>query len=36
MSQRIHDDFLDADRLSLDYLISECIWDPADNKLGKR
>jgi len=22
---------LNADRLSLDYLIAECIWDPADN-----
>jgi len=31
MSQRTEDICLDTDRLSLDYLIAECIWDPADN-----
>jgi hypothetical protein len=35
MSQRIYDDFLYADRFSLDYLIAECIWNPAGSKLGK-
>ena len=25
---------VDADWLSLDYLITECIWDPADNELN--
>lgn len=32
MSQRTEDVCLDADWLSLDYLIAECIWDPADNE----
>jgi len=32
MSQRTEDICLDADRLSLDYLIAECIWDPAVRK----
>ncbi len=31
MSQRTENICLDADRLSLDYLIAERIWDPADN-----
>jgi P4 family phage/plasmid primase-like protien len=32
MSLRTQDNFLDADRLSLDYLIAECIWDPSMNQ----
>ena len=31
MSLRTENICLDADWLSLDYLIAECIWDPADN-----
>jgi hypothetical protein len=29
MSQRTEDIREDADWLSLDYLIAECIWDPS-------
>jgi P4 family phage/plasmid primase-like protien len=32
MSQRTEDIRADADWLSLDYLIAECIWDPTDNE----
>jgi len=32
MSQRTQDIRADADWLSLDYLIAECIWDPK--KIG--
>jgi len=32
MSKRTEDTCLDADRLSLDYLIVECICDPADDE----
>jgi len=31
MSQRTGNICVDADRLSLDYLIAECIGDPADD-----
>jgi hypothetical protein len=34
MSQRTKDIRSDADRLSLDYLIAECIWDPSINEDG--
>ena len=30
MSQRTEDIRADADWLSLDYLIANCIWDPAE------
>jgi hypothetical protein len=34
MSQRTRDICVDADRLAEEYLITECIWDPADDETG--